>query len=114
MSAPVAEFSAEVDGATAVFTDASTGTIRARRWAFGDGSVADTTKGFGLAFGESFGEILAPANPSHTYRTGGAKTVLLTVTDATGLTDDVSHDVEVTVGSRRRGAARRMLLGLGL
>lgn len=68
--APVANFTIQVAGLTASFTDDSTdldGGIAARSWNFGDGSATSTA-----------------ANPSHTYAVAGTYNVSLTVTDDAG------------------------------
>ncbi len=78
--APVANFSASVSGLTASFTDASfdgDGTIASRSWNFGDGTSSTAT------------------NPSHTYAAAGPNTVILTVTDDTGLTNTKTQTVNV-------------------
>ncbi len=75
---PVAEFSSIVTGLSVDFTDESTdadGTIAAWDWDYGDGTAHGTTQ-----------------HPTHVYATGGSKTVVLTVTDNLGGTDDVSHN----------------------
>lgn len=70
--APVANFTANISGLTASFTDSSLdmdGSIASRSWDFGDGTSSTAT------------------NPSHTYAVAGTYTVTLTVTDNTGLTN---------------------------
>jgi len=78
--APVANFSANVSGLTATFTDASfdgDGTIASYSWNFGDSTSATAT------------------NPSHTYAIAGTYTVTLTVTDDTGLTNAKAQTINV-------------------
>jgi PKD repeat protein len=79
---PTAAFSSTSDGLTASL-DASTssdpeGPIATYAWDFGDGSVGSGVK------------------PAHPYDKAGTYPVKLTVTDAAGETDVVSHDVTVT------------------
>ena len=78
--APVANFNASVSGLTASFTDASfdaDGTIASRSWNFGDSTSSTAT------------------NPSHTYAIAGTYSVVLTVTDNTGLTNAKTQAVNV-------------------
>ena len=77
VSAPVADFSANVTGGTepltVQFTDASTGTISSYAWDFNnDGSIDSTAQ-----------------NPSYTYTSAGTYTVNLTVTNAGGSDSEV-------------------------
>jgi PKD repeat protein len=67
-----------------VFTDASTDpdgntTIASRSWSFGDGNTNTVD-----------------ASPTHVYTEGGTKTVILTVRDDAGASDDFSKDVVVS------------------
>lgn len=83
--APVAGFSEACTQLSCVFTDASTDpdgntTIASRSWSFGDGSPASTE-----------------TSPTHVYATEGTKTVVLTVTDNAGASDDFSKDVVVSL-----------------
>jgi gliding motility-associated-like protein len=74
-TAQVANFTASTTSGcfplTVNFTDASTGTINARSWAFGNGNVSNGND----------------TNPSATYTTPGTYTVTLTVTGTGGQTD---------------------------
>jgi len=78
---PVAAFSSDCEFLRCDFDSSASsdvgGTIASRAWDFGDG--ADSTA----------------AHPQHTYSTPGSYDVTLTVTDNTGLTDSVTHTVEV-------------------
>ncbi len=77
---PVAGFSASCTGLSCTFSDQSSdpdGTITAWNWDFGDGGSANT------------------ASPSHTYGTAGSYTVVLTVTDDQGDTDQTSQVITV-------------------
>ena len=56
------------------------GGIASYAWTFGDGGTA------------------TGATPSHAYQDAGSYTASLTVTDSTGLTDTISHQVQVTAG----------------
>ncbi|QSQ19106.1 discoidin domain-containing protein [Pyxidicoccus parkwayensis] len=83
-SPPVANFSVNVSGLTATFTDASTdsdGTIASRSWNFGDGTSSTAT------------------NPSRTYATAGNYNVSLTVTDNGGATHTKTQTVSVGAGN---------------
>jgi PKD repeat protein len=76
---PDADFNWSCDDLTCHFTDSSEdddGTITSRNWNFGDGSTSNQV------------------NPSHTYATEGDYTVILTVTDNGGLTDDAQDVVD--------------------
>lgn len=64
--APKADFTFQVNGLSAVFTDTSTGKPTSWSWDFGDGSTSTAQ------------------NPSHTYKQGGTYTVTLTATNAGG------------------------------
>jgi PKD repeat protein len=86
---PVAAFTAPTGCTTTTpcaFTDASSdpdgaADITGRLWSFGDNTTS------------------TEANPSHQYQTAGTYSVTLTVTDAAGVSNSVSHDVQVTGGS---------------
>ncbi len=83
-SPPTADFSFTTTDLTADFTDQSTdsdGSVVAWEWDFGDGATS------------------TEQNPSHTYSTGGAYTVSLTVTDDDGASGSTSQDVSVSDGS---------------
>jgi PKD repeat protein len=70
---PVASFTASCSGLTCTFTDQSTdtdGTIASRAWNWGDGSSEKT----------------AATTVTHSYASGGSRTVTLTVTDNAGAT----------------------------
>ncbi|MGW6705641.1 collagenase [Streptomyces sp. NPDC054956] len=78
--APVAGFTAAVNGLAVGFTDASTdadGTIASRTWEFGDGTGSTA------------------ANPAKTYAAAGTYTVRLTVTDNKGATAATTKTVTV-------------------
>ena len=78
---PTAAFSYVPNGLNVNFTDASTdsdGTIAARSWTFGDGSIS------------------SEVNPVHVYAAAGTYTVGLTVTDNRGGTNSTSQPVRIT------------------
>ena len=77
--APDAGFTNTSDGLTASFTNTSTddNAVTSSNWNFGDGSTSTAT------------------NPTHTYAIDGTYQVTLTVADAQGLTDSISHQVTV-------------------
>ncbi|HSX60929.1 MAG TPA: PKD domain-containing protein [Tahibacter sp.] len=78
---PTPDFSATVNDLTAAFTSSAIdfdGTIATTSWNFGDGSPASTQP-----------------NPTHTYATYGAKTVVLTVTDDDGASASFSRVVRL-------------------
>jgi PKD repeat protein len=80
---PTAAFTHTCTGLTCTFTDQSAdadGTIVTRRWSWGDGK--DTT--------------VSATSASHTYATGGDRTVALTVTDDDGATATASAVVRPT------------------
>ncbi len=76
---PDAGFSYEADGLEVTFMDTSTDAndVIAWSWSFGDGATSDVQ------------------HPIHTYAASGAYTVLLTVTNAAGLSDTASNLVSV-------------------
>ena len=83
---PVAGFSEVCTQLSCVFTDTSTDpdgntTIASRSWSFGDGNTNTVD-----------------ASPTHVYTTAGTKTVILTVRDNAGASDEFSKDVVVTAG----------------
>jgi PKD repeat protein len=76
---PDADFNWHCEDLTCHFTDSSEdddGAITNRNWNFGDGSTSNEV------------------NPSHTYATEGNYTVILTVTDNGGLSDDARDVVD--------------------
>ena len=82
---PVAGFTEVCTELSCVFTDASTdpdgdATITAWSWNFGDNTTSN-----------------AEAPPAKVYAAAGTYTVVLTVTDDEGVTDDFSKDVVVSV-----------------
>ena len=78
VSAPLqANFAAQPNNLDVQFTDQSTGTVNSYFWQFGDGGTSDQP------------------SPSYTYAADGTYQVTLTITDASGRTDD--HVSEVTV-----------------
>ncbi len=92
--APIAEFSANVDGSTVSFADMSSdaidmqaGGIVAWEWNFGDGTTSNDQ------------------NPTYDYGTTGDFTVTLKVTDNGGLTDTFEGNVNImTVSNEVNGA----------
>ena len=83
---PVAGFSEVCTQLSCVFTDASADpdgntTIASRSWSFGDGNTNTVD-----------------ASPTHVYTTAGTKTVILTVRDNAGASDEFSKDVVVIAG----------------
>jgi len=80
-TAPVANFTFEVAGLRAIFTDASTGNPTEWSWDFGDGTPAVTTQ-----------------NATHTFPTPGAYNVTLTVKNIAGQSSK-STFVTVTLGN---------------
>ena len=82
---PTARFTSTCDELACTFdsstsTDAD-GTITGRSWNFGDGDTSTA------------------ANPSHTFDDPGTYTVVLTVTDNGGATDNATHAVTVAAGN---------------
>jgi PKD repeat protein len=78
---PNADFTFTTDNLTVEFTDTSDdpdGTIVSWSWNFGDGNTSTTQ------------------HPVHSYASDGTYTVILTVTDNGGLTDDISKPVTVS------------------
>ena len=78
---PTAAFTSSCTGLACAFTSTSTdpdGSVASWSWTFGDGGTSTAQ------------------NPSHTYTTGGAYTVSLTVTDNGGATGSTSQTVTVT------------------
>ncbi|MBL8296983.1 MAG: PKD domain-containing protein [Rhodanobacteraceae bacterium] len=78
---PTPDFSAVINDLAVNFTSSSVdfdGSIASYSWNFGDGSPASTV-----------------ANPSHTYASYGAKTVVLTVTDDDGTSASFSRVVRL-------------------
>ncbi|MEP7225742.1 MAG: Ig-like domain-containing protein [Gemmatimonadales bacterium] len=76
---PTADFNWHCEDLTCFFTDHSRdddGTITNRHWDFGDGATTENE-----------------LTPSHTYVAGGDHTVILTVTDNGGLTDEAQDKV---------------------
>lgn len=88
---PVAAFTSScVDRACdfdASSSSAPGSSITSYEWTFGDGGTADV------------------AAPSHTFATDGPHTVTLTVTNAAGEADSISHEVTVTQSNRAPVAA---------
>jgi PKD repeat protein len=81
---PEANFTEVCTNLSCVFTDASTdpdgnATITSRSWVFGDSPTPNTE-----------------TNPTHVYAAAGIYTVVLTVTDDEGETDDFSKVITVT------------------
>ncbi|HEX2249422.1 MAG TPA: galactose oxidase-like domain-containing protein, partial [Gemmatimonadales bacterium] len=90
-SPPNAGFSSSCTGLTCSFTDRSTddGTVIAWSWNFGDGGTSTAR------------------NPTRTYANAGTYTVVLTVTDDRGATDQHSASVTVTRPSFTLNATAR-------
>ena len=90
---PVAAFTSACSGLSCTFDGSGSsdaeGSIAGYAWNFGDG-----TTGSGV-------------QPTHTYATAGTYTIALTVTDAAGATNQVTHPVTVgsSTGIAFRGAA---------
>lgn len=78
---PVAEFTFQVSGLTALFADASTGNPTGWQWDFGDGDGVSGRK-----------------TTQHTYPQAGTYTVSLTVTGAGGASSNVRKFVTVVAG----------------
>ncbi|NRQ39244.1 PKD domain-containing protein [Nonomuraea sp. NN258] len=92
--APVASFTAAVNGLAVSFADTSNdpdGTIASRSWEFGDGTTSTA------------------ANPAKTYASAGTYTVRLTVTDDKGATGTATKQVTVASTAECAGADRREL-----
>jgi PKD repeat protein len=90
-NAPVAAFTAPACtvNVACVFTDASTdpegvADIKTRHWEFNDNSATPTSD---------------DQNPTHTFAAAGTFNVKLTVTDAAGASNFVTHDVIVSAGT---------------
>lgn len=82
---PNANFTFTCSALTCSFTSTSgdpDGTIGAYSWAYGDGATSTAQ------------------NPSHTYATGGTRTVTLTVTDNQGAATSASRSVTVTAANQ--------------
>lgn len=118
---PTASFTASANGLTVTFTDTSTdedGTVVAWEWDFGEGPTSAFTwsvDGFTSAFTNQAtvpspltitnylwnlgdGATSTSSNTVHTYASGGAKTVTLTVTSSNGNTDQHIETVSITTG----------------
>lgn len=104
---PRAAFSVGCHGLTCTFADESTdpdGTIMVRAWEFGDGNGASSG---------------SQADQTHTYGDAGTYTVVLTVTDDDGASQQTTREVDVgivlnVVGFRERGRHHLQLTWTGI
>jgi PKD repeat protein len=89
--APTAAFSSSCSDLTCSFDSSNSsdpdGSISTRTWDFGDGSSSND------------------ANPSHTYASAGSYNVQLTVTDNSGSSSNISHQVTTTAPNQPPTAA---------
>ncbi len=78
------------------FSPASPGTGQPVAFdASGSNDVDGTVTGYSWDFGDGATDSTTGAKPSHSYATPGTKTVKLVVTDDSGSTDTITHDVVV-------------------
>lgn len=81
---PTANFSSSCNGLECSFSNTSgdsDGSIVSWAWTFGDGATSNA------------------ANPTHTYPSGGTRSVMLTVTDDDGASGSISKNVTVSAAS---------------